>query len=200
MRLYLISWLCVSGLALVLFLRQPSACAIGRRAYWHFLFEPWKAVSFVVATLLIVLVAPYTGDPTWDYVDGLFMSLFCYATAPWSVALPYRALQKQVRAREALIAAVVWLFSVSWSYDGYLLWRDGHYPVTWRPNLFASSVIYIGAGLFWNLEWQPGRGVIFSFMRPDWPSRPQVFAPWRLLALAMVLALPALMAVLMFFW
>lgn len=198
LKFYLITWLCLSGLGLLLFLHRPSACLIGRRAYWHFLLEPWKFATFVLATLLITLVAPYTGDPTWDYVDALFMSLFCYATAPWVVALPYRALRRQVSAREAWIGVVAWLFSVSWSYDGYLLLRDGVYPVTWWPNLLASSVIYTGAGLFWHLEWQPGRGVIFSFMRADWPSRPLVFAPWRLLLWGVLLALPLLAAVVMF--
>lgn len=199
-RIYVGCWLFATLAALVLFVARPDACTVGRRAYWHFIAEPWKFWSFVAGTGLIAGVAPYTGDPTWDRVDGFFMSVFCYATAPWLVALPYRARRGQVGVREAYIATCAWLFSVSWSYDGYLLWRDGYYPMTWWPNLFASSVIYLGAGLFWNLEWQPGRGVIFSFMRDDWPSRPKVFAPRRLLLLALILAMPALTAVAIFFW
>jgi hypothetical protein len=35
---------------------------------------------------------------------------------------------------------------------GYLWMRDGHYPVTWWANLLASSVLYLCAGLFWNLD------------------------------------------------
>lgn len=65
-------------------------------------------------------------------------------------------------------------------------------------NPSASSVIYLAAGLFWNLEWQPGRGVIFSFVRDNWPSRPAESAFFRLLGYAAIFALPAIAAVLMF--
>ena len=62
------------------------------------------------------------------------------------------------------------MFSASWSYDGYLVLRDGTYPFTWLPNIFASSVLYLSAGLFWNLQWREGRGVHFGFTEPDWPA------------------------------
>jgi hypothetical protein len=64
----------------------------------------------------------------------------------------------------------LWMFSASWSYDLYILIRDGSYPTTWLPNIFASSALYILAGLLWNLEYRQGRGTIFSFMEADWPS------------------------------
>ena len=98
----------------------------------------------------------------------------------------------------ATFAACAWLFSASWSYDIYLVWRNGDYPLTWYSNLFASSVIYLAAGLFWNLEWQRGRGVIFSFMREGWPSRPAESAFLRLAGYAAIFALPAIAAVLVF--
>ena len=65
---------------------------------------------------------------------------------------------------------LVWMFSASWSYDPYLVIRDGYYPSTWFSNIFASSALYILAGLLWNLDWREGRGVIFSFMLDAWPS------------------------------
>lgn len=67
-----------------------------------------------------------------------------------------------------------------------------------HANLFASSVIYLSAGLFWNLEWQRGRGVIFAFMREGWPSRPAESAFFRLLGYAAIFAIPAIGAILMF--
>ncbi len=71
----------------------------------------------------------------------------------------------------AYLALCVWLFSASWVYDTWLLIRDGRFPVTmWWPNLMASSSLYVMAGLFWNLDWRPARGTVFSFMEPDWPT------------------------------
>lgn len=197
---YIAAWGLACLVAIVLFLRSPKQFALGQRAYWYFLCEPWKLATFAVGTSLITLVAPYTGDPTWDYVDGLFMSVFCFSTAPWVVATFFLAVHRQRAWQEVYIAVCVWLFSASWSYDIYLVWRDGVYPNTWFSNLFASSVIYLSAGLFWNLEWQAGRGVIFSFMRANWPSRPDESAFLRLIGYALIFALPAIAAVLIFFF
>lgn len=199
-QLYIAAWSAACVAALAMFLRQPGAFAIGRRDYWHFLTEPWKVATFIAGAALITLVAPYTGDPTWDYADGFFMSVFCYTTAPWVVATLHAAAQRQARPAELYVAVCAWLFSASWSYDIYLVWRDGDYPFTWLPNLFASSVIYLCAGLFWNLEHHPGRGVLFAFMRPGWPSRPAKFALWKLALYAAIFALPAIWAVAMFLW
>lgn len=57
----------------------------------------------------------------------------------------------------------------SWSYDLYLLARDGTYPMTWLVNLFASSILYLKAGLLWSLEITKDRAVVFGFMEPGWP-------------------------------
>lgn len=197
-KAYIAAWVAACGIALALFLRRTDAFVIGRGAYWHFLVEPWKLLTFLASAALVTLVAPYTGDPTWDYVDGLFMSVFCYASAPWVVATVFFALRGKAGVAETYVALCAWLFSASWSYDIYLVWRDGEYPITWFSNLFASSVIYLSAGMFWNLEWQEGRGVIFSFMRDNWPSRPAHTPLWRLAIYAGIFALPVIAAVLMF--
>jgi hypothetical protein len=195
---YVAAWSAACLLALGLFLRDRSGCATGRGGYWHFLGEPWKLATFAAGAALVTLVAPYTGDPTWDRTDGLFMSVFCFATAPWVVATLFLTARRNAGWTETYIAFCAWLFSASWSYDIYAVWRDGEYPSTWFANLFASSVIYLSAGLFWNLEWQRGRGVIFSFIREGWPSRPAESAFFRLLGYAAVFALPVIAAVLMF--
>lgn len=197
-KIYIAAWSAACVLALILFLRHPAGFAVGGRAYWTFLGEPWKLATFVAGGSLITLIAPYTGDPTWDYIDGFFMSVFCFSTAPWVVATLFYAARGKSTLAEVYVACCAWLFSASWSYDIYLVWRDGHYPETWFANLFASSVIYLSAGLFWNLEWQRGRGVIFAFMREGWPSRPAESAFFRLLGYAAIFAIPAIGAILMF--
>ena len=198
--LYIAFWASACLLALGLVLHHRASFALCHREYWLFLAMPWKALTFLLGASLITLVAPYTGDPTWDYVDGFFMSVLCFSTSPWVVATLYGAFRRQVRWDELYVAVCVWLFSASWSYDIYLVWRDGAYPSTWLANLFASSVIYLSAGLFWNLEYHPGRGMIFAFMRPAWPARAGQFSFWNWVLYALIFALPAVAAVWMFMW
>ena len=38
----------------------------------------------------------------------------------------------------------------------------------WLANLLASSVLYLCAGLFWNITHRDGHGVTFAFTRQDW--------------------------------
>ena len=196
--LYIAFWATACVVALALFLARRERHVISRRQYWQFLTEPWKVATFVTGAALITLLAPYTGDPTWDHYDGFFMSVFCYTTAPWVVGVLYRAARREARADEIYVAVCAWLFSVSWSYDIYQLWRFGFYPITWLSNLFASSIIYLCAGLFWNLEYVPGRGVIFSFMRAGWPSRASASSFWKVSIWAAVFAIPAVAAILVF--
>jgi hypothetical protein len=100
------------------------------------------------------------------------MSVLTFLTAPWAVGVLVKTLRRQLPAHQALVAACVWFFSTSWSYDGYLLVRDGTYPVTWLVNLLASSVLYVSGGLFWSLDWRSDRGVLFAFVEADWPQAP----------------------------
>ncbi len=105
--------------------------------YWRFLARPWKLTTFAVAAAGLIVIAPYTGDPTWDHVDAAFMSILAFGTAPWAVETLYRAVRDRVPRRQTFVALCVWLFSASWSYDLYLLVRDGHYPVTWWGRPFT---------------------------------------------------------------
>lgn len=196
--LYISSWATACAVALGLYVARRERYVISRRRYWRFLTEPWKVATFIAGAALITLVAPYTGDPTWDYYDGFFMSVFCYTTAPWVVGVLYFASRREAKRDEIYIAVCAWFFSASWSYDIYQLWRFGYYPITWSSNFFASSLIYLCAGFFWNLEYLPGRGVIFSFMRAEWPSPSSVSSFWRIAAWAGVFAIPAIAAVLVF--
>ena len=100
---YIATWGFACLAALGLFLRSPAAFTVGRRGYWHFLGEPWKLATFVAGAVLITLVAPYTGDPTWDYVDGFFMSVFCFTTSPWVVGVLFFADSCHMRATHSLL-------------------------------------------------------------------------------------------------
>jgi hypothetical protein len=197
-RWYLATWSAACLAAVAIVLRRPTAFAFTGAAYWRFLARPWKLLSFALATSGLTLIAPYTGDPTWDWFDALFMALLTYASAPWAVGALYRWLRGAVPHSVVFVAACAWMFSASWSYDLYLVWRDGDYPATWAANIFASSVLYASAGLLWNLEWRQGRGVIFGFMRADWPAGAADGGFLRLAGYALPFMLIATVAILSF--
>lgn len=167
---YITFWVTACLVAGILYFRERDAYAISRRAYWKSIAVPWKLVTFFLSATILTVIAPYTGDPTWDYPDSIVMSLLCYATAPWTVGVAYKVVMRQLPCRQAYVAGCTWMFSVSWIFDTYILIRDGHYTQLWWPNIFASSALYICAGLLWNLDWKPDRGTIFGFMEPDWPA------------------------------
>ena len=165
---YLIGWMIFCCLNLFFLIKIPSHFTITSSEYARFLLRPWKVATFAIALSGIVLIAPYTGDPTWDYVDATFMSVLTFMTAPWSIGIIYQSFKSRLFNKSLLLAICLWMFSASWSYDLYLLVRDGYYPITWFPNIFASSFLYISAGLLWNLDWREERGVTFSFLEKDW--------------------------------
>jgi hypothetical protein len=168
-KIYIAFWVTAMVIALSIFLKNIGDFIISQKSYWYFLLKPWKIITFIVAASGITIIAPYTGDPTWDYVDALFMSTLTFTTAPWATGILYQGLYKKADVKEIYVAICFWLFSASWSYDLYLLIRDGYYPITWWSNLCASSILYLLAGMFWNLDWSPKTGVKFSFMMRDWP-------------------------------
>jgi hypothetical protein len=92
--------------------------------------------------------------------------------------LIYQTLNRRRPLRYLIVDIALMLFSSSWFYDGYLLLRDGAYTQRWLGNLMLSPIIYIAAGLLWNLEANEGddfrdaRHFRFSFLRSDWPKRP----------------------------
>ena len=195
-KLYTLFWLLACVAAAILMYRQKATLELFQRPYWRMLLVRWKLVTFLLSATPMIIMAPYTGDPTWDYVDAAFMSILAFATAPWVLGTLYLAFRGSREWQIIYIALCVWMFSVSWSYDGYILLRDGTYPFTWLPNIFASSVLYVCAGLFWSLEWKEKRGVHFSFTETGWPqpyrdsafSRIVWFAlPFMLLVSAMIL-------------
>jgi hypothetical protein len=184
---------CLTGL--LLYLKERKSFAQIYRGYLSFLFRPWKVSTFLIATTGLTVIAPYTGDPTWDYFDAIFMSVLTYFTAPWAVGTLFKAFKRELPLKYAFVAFCAWMFSASWSYDLYILIRDGYYPVTWFSNIFASSALYILAGLLWNLDWTQERGIVFSFMESEWPvsSPDPVFPKILLFALPIMLIVTLLM-------
>jgi hypothetical protein len=169
LRIYLYAWIACCLLAGMFVLVRPGEYSFLRPAYWRNLFKPWKVTTFLIAAAGITLVAPYSGDPTWDYVDSIVMSCLVYATAPWAVGTTYRTITGKGCWRAAYVAACLWLFSASWFYDAWMLYRDGYYPCTWWPNLNISGAIYCIAGLLWNLDYTEGKGIRLAFQRDGWP-------------------------------
>ena len=182
---YLAIWSSLCLVALILAVRMRGELEITWPGYWQALLVPWKLVTFAISATGMVIIAPWTGDPTWDWFDAGFMAVLAFVGAPWAVGVLYRALRGWQGAVSVFVAACLWMFSASWSYDLYILLRDGEYPITWSSNIAASSVLYACAGLMWSLDWREGRGVIFSFMDRDWPRAPDAGGQRRILLFAL---------------
>jgi hypothetical protein len=175
---YLACWISFCILALCIVVIERKQLVLELPVYLKFLCIPWKLWIFVPAFLFVSFAGPYTNDETWDFVTGSGMSILTFATAPWSVGVIYRVTIGKRSLRYLVVAIALLLFSTSWFYDGYLLWRDHAYTQRWAGNLVLSPIIYIAAGLLWNLEAKPQMNFSdrfdwrFSFIRSDWPTRP----------------------------
>jgi len=167
---YMALWGSACLVAVLLMFRLRSKLELFQQGYWDWLFQGWKVTTFVFATTGMVVIAPYTGDYTWDYIDALFMCVLAYATAPWVMGSLYLTIIGKRSFAVAYISLCAWMFSASWSHDLYLIIRDGDYPGTWLVNMGASSFLYVLVGLIWSLEYVEGKGVVFGFMNENWPS------------------------------
>ena len=162
------SFACI--VAAFLMYRERNSLILFQQNYRRYIMSTWKIVTFVIAATGMIIIAPHTGDPTWDYFDAAFMSILTYITAPWSVGTLYLAFNRKVKPSHAYIAVCVWMFSASWAYDIYILIKHGYYPPTWLPNIILSSILYLAAGTMWNLQQKDRRGVVFGFMESGWPD------------------------------
>ena len=170
---YTLAWSALTLSAIVLAIRHRAAFGLLSRAHIRSLLTPWKAASFALAAGFFILAAPYTGDPTWDRVDGAMMSVFTYLTSAWSVGTVVRTIRRRPISKAQIFTALVaCLFSASWCYDVYLFWRDGRYPNTWSSNAPVSIALYVAAGMLWSLAHVPGRGMVFDFQTDEWLALP----------------------------
>jgi len=199
-KFYIICWSTACLAAILLFIKRIKSFALSRAEYWRFIFRSWRITTFAAASSGMIVIAPYTGDPTWDYFDAFFMSLLTYLTAPWAVGAIYNVAKRKLDPSQAFVALCLWMFSASWSYDLYIVLRDGDYPITWFSNIFASSVLYVSAGLFWNLDWIKGRGVTFAFLENNWPYSTSGAAFSKVFWLAIPFMALVSSLILYFFW
>lgn len=188
MHWYTAGWMLLCAIAASLLFRQRRECALLSHAYCRFICEPWKLGTAITATVGMTVMAPYTGDPTWDYADASFMSILTWATAPWCVGVLFRFVRGREQWQNFYIALCLWFFTASWSYDLYIWLRDGYYPMTWTSNLVASSFLYLMGGILWNLAWDRERGLHLAFMADGWPAAAQAVS-WRIAWLALPIML-----------
>jgi len=186
--IYIACWMTASLVALTLAIARRKSIELFSASYWSSQLQTWKIITFSIAALGMIVIAPYTGDPTWDYFDAGLMSLLTYATAPWAIGVIFRSIRFRCDWAKLTVALCAWMFSASWCYDGYMVLKLGHYPATWLANIFASSVLYTCAGLFWNLQWREGRGVHFGFSETEWPQSGAAVKVHRLLLVGLPFA------------
>ena len=141
---------------------------IFKKDYLNFITKPWKLITFIIAFISFNLIGPFSGDPTWDLYTSSVMSLLTYLSAPWSVGVFYKFLKKKTDKVTVFIAFTALMFSASWCYDWYLVLRQGSYPETWFANILLSSIVYIAAGLYWNIEYRSNKGITLAFAHDDW--------------------------------
>lgn len=190
---YLGAWLVAVIWAVVHLVRRRESLGPFRSDYVRFLSEPWKLATWLIAVVMLVVIAPHSGDPTWDTADSILVSITVYACAPYAVAAMVRKLGARVYDLE-LAAALVLFFVPCWTYDLYIVVRDGVYPPTWSSNLVLSGVIIGLAGAFWNLsaDADSDRGAHFAFQDEHWPPAYRTRF-WTVLPMAMLLASPVIL-------
>lgn len=175
---YIAAWASFCLTAVLILVWDRKRLAPEWREYFRFLTVPWKLWLFVPALLFVTFAGRYTDDETWDVVTGSGMAILTFLTAPWVVGLIYQLFIGRRPWWYLVVAIALLLFSSSWFYDAYLLWRDGAYTRRWAGNLMLSPFIYVAAGFMWNLEakenedFRVGPGFRLSFVRADWPKRP----------------------------
>ena len=121
--IYIAFWSLACLIAATLYIRDNKSYALSHSRYWYFLFKPWKIVTFLIATSGMTVIAPYTGDPTWDYFDALFMSLLTYLTAPWAIGAIFKVIKKNCPLSKPL-----WLFAYGCSLQAghmiFIFWSE----------------------------------------------------------------------------
>lgn len=138
------------------------------KKYYIFLFKPWKFITFLIAFISFNIIAPFSGDLTWDFYTSSMMSIFTYLSAPWSVGIFYKFIKNKTSIKIFFIAIVMLFFSASWCYDWYLVIKYGTYPDTWFSNIYLSSIVYIAAGIYWNIEYREKKLITIAFLYDDW--------------------------------
>jgi hypothetical protein len=187
--MYVACWVGFCLLAAAILFRDRRLVRNEWKDYLRFLAVPWKVAIFLPALFFVTFAGRFTDDETWVLMTGFGMSALTFLTAPWAVGLCYQVFAGRRALRYLVVALALCFFSSSWFYDGYLLWRDGSYTPRWLGNLMISPIIYVAAGILWNLEAKVTGSFRLSFLRLDWPAPPvnRSFAPLLLISIPLVL-------------
>ncbi len=200
LKIYTVLWVILCIIALATFIKERRSFPLFFGNYWRFIFTPWKIVTFLIAVAGLIFVASRVSAPDLDRFNAVSMAALTFLTAPLVVGVIYRAFNVQWSLGQFFGACCIWLFCSSWVFDAYILVKDGQYPIMWPIYMLGTLGLYVLGGLFWNLDWKPGRGTTFAFMEGDWPmpqSQP-VFLKIVGMALLFMVAVSALF--LLFFW
>ena len=162
-KLYLPIWLALITIAICICIKNKENISLFTTAYARYILVKWKLIILFVSLILINVGSWFYYDPTWDYLNGTYMTILTYLTAPWVVGTIYRK-------KHTYVGCCIALFSCSWSYDAYLLIRDGVYTDFWLINLYMSLIGYILFGLLLNMQWTKDKGMVFGFMLNNWPA------------------------------
>lgn len=198
MQIYLYTWMFFVLCACLLVMGYRKKWILCSKKYYVFLFSCWKVVIFILSLILILCIGLLELDNTWDVWVSIFMSIFTFVTAPYSVWVFYRYISNISRNYiELYIAIIVMCFSASWSYDAWNYFvLLGYYPPTWWWNILYSLPLYILSWMVWNLDYSKNRGVFFSFMQIEWFNEnaefrikkivPYLVIPWIMLIVSML--------------
>lgn len=191
LMVYLGGWLAFCLFATYLVLSDRRKYLTEWALYRSYLTVPWKMFVFLPSFVFVTFAGRFTDDETWDVVTGAGMSLLTFLTAPWAIGIAFQVFFKRRAPRDLMVGVAMLFFSSSWFYDGYLFLRDGGYTTRWWSNLMLSPIVYLAAGILWNLEAKGRYGVGFGPSRADWPECPSDTRFYPLLVVAVPLMLIA---------
>lgn len=101
----------LASLILAVFYRRKISLVV--KAYFRFLFQRWRLITFLISGTFVTVAGPYTVDPTWDHFIGFLMSILCYINAPWTIAIFYRVIKYKKFSPWPLIAIITTLASTT---------------------------------------------------------------------------------------
>jgi hypothetical protein len=106
-----------------------------------------RLVTFAVGLVALVALGLASSDPAWTWPLSVVMGVLAFATAP-------RVIETWVvRRRVTAYSVLAWYCSVAVPFDVTQRLRTGEWQIDWMlGNILGSSVLYIAAGLVWNLD------------------------------------------------